>query len=401
MVSRSCQTDKNNTTGRVLTSPLDTLETGTIHLSSNTVETSPTPIVDVSNDEDGHINITIDHIPNRSDDEATRNSDGSVEEEEGDLGWESAYFRTGDTESEQSDASSNRSIAPSESPSGPPRRARARARFRHPQPASSLSSGSYAFGPPPGFPANPTPYSAWPYRPHGPPPNLPSLYGPVPYAPSPHTHTHMSYGPQPHLGSAQTIYDPSSNVLVPYMSPPYPGTLQGPYPGFSSYPPPQPPPEPAPLAEEPPAIRRDEQVDTLEEKVESLKKELEEKDLVNRARMEKLLEEQMAKEAARRAKEEAELAARRAKTDAELRAKEEAAELAALRAKEEAELAAFEKQEKDRIEREFLENSTVRFKDAIGRKFAFPYRQCKRWEVCCLQTSPFAPLTVTGYGDTY
>jgi hypothetical protein len=123
-------------------------------------------------------------------------------------------------------------------------------------------------------------------------------------------------------------------------------------------------------------------VDILEEKVVSLKKELEEMDMMNRARMEKLLEEQMAKEAARRAKAEA-----------ELRAKEEAAELAARRAKEEAELAAFERQEKDRIDREFLENSTVRFKDAIGRKFAFPYRQCKRWVVCCLQTSPFTPLT--------
>jgi hypothetical protein len=166
------------------------------------------------------------------------------------------------------------------------------------------------------------------------------------------------------------------------MSPPYPGTAQGPYPRFTSYPPPQPPPQPAPLAEEPPPTRRDEQVDTLEEKVVSLKKELEEMDMMNRARMEKLLEEQMAKEAARRAKAEA-----------ELRAKEEAAELAARRAKEEAELAAFERQEKDRIDREFLENSTVRFKDAIGRKFAFPYRQCKRWVVCCRQTSPFTPLT--------
>jgi hypothetical protein len=179
-----------------------------------------------------------------------------------------------------------------------------------------------------------------------------------------------------------------------------PGPVHGPYPGFNLFPIPQ----LAPVTQvynDPPATRHDDQVDTLQEKVENLKKELEEKDIANCAHIEKLLEDQLAKEAARHAKEDAELVARRDRAEAELRAKEEAAELTARRtmeeavsrAKEEAELAAFEKREKDRIDRELFESRTVRFKDAVGRKFAFPYRQCKRWVVCSLQICSSIRLT--------
>ena len=45
------------------------------------------------------------------------------------------------------------------------------------------------------------------------------------------------------------------------------------------------------------------------------------------------------------------------------------------------------------IDHESSDNRTVRFKDAIGRKFTFPFRQCKRWAVRCLQISPLSRLT--------
>jgi hypothetical protein len=189
----------------------------------------------------------------------------------------------------------------------------------------------------------------------------------------------MGYGHPPPVGSAQTMYDPPSTRLSYYNQPP-PGTVPGQYPGFMVFPtppvpPPKPPHEPAPAAEihdDNLSKRRGQRVDDLEEKLNILQKELEQNDVVHRGRMEKLLEEQLAKEAARRAKEEAELVAHLAK---------EEVQLAARHSKEEPELAASKNQNKDTVDDESLDSRIVRFKDAIGRKFTFPYQQCKRWVV--------------------
>jgi hypothetical protein len=304
-----------------------------------------------------------------------------MEDEEGSE-WRYDYPGPEYSDSQQSDASSSHSIVPSESASRPPRRRRPPSPPS--QPASNLTSDNFTYGHPPAMPSHQAPpHGAWPYRPHGPASHpQPSYYPAAPLPP----YAHAGYGPQPPLGSAHTIYGPSSDSV----NPPLPAAFQGAYPGFYAYPvlPPAPQPaapptpqvapRPAPAGQDETdslAPRRDELVVTLEEKVQGLKKELEDRDAENRARVEELLVKQEAKEAAR-LKKEAELAAIHAK-------EKEEAEWAERRAREEADLRA----------REEAENKPVRFKDAIGRKLAFPYRQCKRWVVCCLLISPVGRLT--------
>jgi hypothetical protein len=262
-----------------------------------------------------------------------------------------SYSGTDHTESEQSKSSPNHSVAPSEA--GYDYRGLRPAHLRPHRPPSS-SSDSYAFNHTPNLPQyQGSPYGPWPY---GPPPNFPSSYSPGPYAPLPYNH--MAYGVPPPTGYAQTVYgSPAPIAPVSYVSPPLPGILPGPYPGLSSVPTPQ----PAPLAHshnDSQSKRRDQQVDDLEEKVESLKKDLELKEVLDR-KEKLLLEEQLAKQAARRAKEE------------------------------EAENSAPEKRKRDIIEDKSSDARIIRFKDAIGRKFTFPYQQCKRWVVSYLRmTSP-------------
>ena len=91
----------------------------------------------------------------------------------------------------------------------------------------------------------------------------------------------------------------------------------------------------------------------MEEKVESLKKDLELKDALDR-KEKVLLEEKLGKQAGQRAKEE------------------------------EAEPSASEKRKRDNVEDESSDSRIIRFEDALGRKFTFPYQQCKRWVVSCL-----------------
>ena len=208
-----------------------------------------------------------------------------------------SYSGTDHTESEQSNASPNHSVAPSEG--GYDYRGPRPAHLRPHPPPSSSRSDSCALNHTPNIPQyQGSPYGPWPYSPQ---PNFPSSYSPGPYAPSPYNH--MAYGLPPLTGYAQTMYcSPAPIAPVSYMNPPAPGIAPGPYPGFISVLTPQ----QAPLANShnhSQSKHRDQQVGDLEEKVESLKKDLELKDALDRK--EKLLqEEKLSKQAGQRAKEE-------------------------------------------------------------------------------------------------
>ena len=373
MVSRFPAVD-NHAMSHNLTTPKDRPGAEPIHSPSNPIEPAPTPIagVEVNKTSKEGVservtsrpnNITIEQLSkDNGDDEVSENDDEDTGADDGTDGDEDevtsayeyddlSYSGTDHAESEQSKASPNHSVAPSEA--GYDYRGPRPAHLRHHPPPSS-NSDRYAFNHTPNLPQyQGSPYGPWPY---GPPPNFPSSYSPGPYAPLPYNH--MAYGLPSPTGYPQTMYgSPAPIAPVSYMSPPLPGIVPGPYPGFSSVLTPQ----PAPLAHshnDSQSKRRDQQVDDLEEKVESLKKDLELKDVLDR-KEKLLLEEQLAKQAARRAKEE------------------------------EAEFSASEKRKRDIIEDKSADARIIRFKDAIGRKFTFPYQQCKRWVVSCLRmTSP-------------
>ena len=341
-----------------------------IHSPSNPIEPAPIPTADVEINKTGKeaVSERVTSPPNNitTEQPAKDNGDeGASENDDDDTGGDGrtdgdevemttsyeyddlSYSGTDRTESEQSQASPNHSATPSEAGYGyqGPRPAHP----RHPPPPSSPSSDSGAPNHAPNVPQyQGSPYGTWPY---GPPPNFPSPYSPGPYAPSPYNH--MAYGLPPPTGYAQTMYgSPAPIAPVPYMNPPPPGIVPGPYPGFSSVLTPQ----PAPLANShnhSQPKHRDQQVGDLEEKVESLKKDLELKDALDR-KEKVLLEEKLGKQAGQRAKEE------------------------------EAEPSASEKRKRDNVEDESSDSRIIRFEDAIGRKFTFPYQQCKRWVVSCL-----------------
>ena len=368
MVSRFPAVD-NHAMSHLLTTPKDRPGAEPIHSPSNPIEPAPIPIADVEINKTGKEgvgervasrpnNTTIEQLSkDNGGDEASENDDEDTGADDGTDGEEDeatsfydyddlSYSGTDHTESEQSKVSPSHSVAPSEA--GYDYRGPRPAHLRqHPPPSSN--SDSYAFNHTPGLAQyQGSPYGPWPY---GPAPNFPSSYSPGPYAPLPYNH--MAYGLPPPTGYTQTMYgSPAPIAPVSYMSPPLPGIVPGPYPGFSSVLTPQ----PAPLAHshnDSQSKRRDQQVDDLEEKVESLKKDLGLKDVLDR-KEKLLLEEQLAKQAAQRAKEE------------------------------EAETSAPEKRKRDIIEDKSADTRIIRFEDAIGRKFTFPYQQCKRWVVSYL-----------------
>jgi hypothetical protein len=369
MVSRFPTVD-NHAMNHNLTTPKDRSSAEPIRPPSNPIEPAPIPVADFEINKTGKgganekvtsrpNNITIEQLSKDNNDEEVSENDEDTGGDDGTDGDEDEatssyeyYSGTDFTESEQSKASPNHPLAPSED--GYDYRGPIPAHLRHHPPASSLSSDSCAFNHAPNLPQyQGSPYGPWPY---GPPPNFPSSYSPGPYTSSPYNH--MAYGVPPSTGYAQAVYgSPAPITPVSYMSPPPPGIVPGLYPGFSSVLTPQ----PAPLAHsqnDSQSKRRDQQVDDLEEKVESLKKDLELKDVLDR-KEKLLLEEQLAKQPVRRAKEE------------------------------EAEFSASEQRKRDIIEDKSSDARIIRFKDAIGRKFTFPYQQCKRWVVSCLQmTSP-------------
>jgi hypothetical protein len=41
-----------------------------------------------------------------------------------------------------------------------------------------------------------------------------------------------------------------------------------------------------------------------------------------------------------------------------------------------------------------LEKAPIRFKDAVGRKFSFPFHLCKTWSVCTSKVTHFVPARV-------
>jgi hypothetical protein len=374
MVSRFPAVD-NQAMGHNLTTPKDHPSAEPIHSPCNPIEPAPIPTTDVEIHKTGKEavservtsspnNITTEQLAkdngdegvSENDDEDTGGDDGTDgDEDEVTSSYEYddlSYSGTDHTESEQSKASPNHSVAPSEG--GYDYRGSRPTHLRHHPPPSSSSSDSYALNHTTNIPQYPgSPYGPWPY---GPPPNFPSSYSPGPYVHSPYNH--MAYSLPPPAGHAQTMYgSPAPIAPVSYMSPPPPGIVPGPYPGFGSVLTSQ----PAPLANShnhSQSKHRDQQVGDLEEKVESLKKDLELKDALDR-KEKLLLEEKLGKQAGQLAKEE------------------------------EAAVPASEKRKRDTIEDESSDSRIIRFEDAIGRKFTFPYQQCKRWVVSCLRmTSP-------------
>jgi hypothetical protein len=354
---------------RNLTTPKDHPNEEASHSPSNTIEPTPIPKanVGVKKSSGGAASERVTSPPNNTtieqlakdncDEEACENDDADTSGDDGTDGDDDeatssyeyddlSYSGTDRTESEESKGLLNHSVTPSEG--GYDYRGPRPTHLRHhPTPAPS-SSDSYAFNQGPHIPQyQGPPYGPWPY---GPPPNFPPSYSPGPYAPSPYNH--MAHGLPPPAGYAQSMYgSPASIAPVSFMSPPPPGIVPGPYPGFGSVLTPQ----PAPLASghnDSQSKRRDQQVGDLEEKVESLKKGLELKDALDR-KEKLLLEEKLVQQAGQRAKEE------------------------------EAENSASEKRKKDVTEDESSDPRIIRFEDAIGRKFTFPYQQCKRWVVRC------------------
>lgn len=369
----------NQAIGHNLTTQKDHPSAESIRSTSNPIEPAPVPTADVEINKTGKEavservtsrpnNIATEQPAKNSGDEGVSENDdddtGGDDSTDGDEDEMTTSYEYDDlscsetdhTESELSKASPNHSVAPSGG--GYDYQGPRPAHLRHHPPLSSSSSDSCAPNPAPNIPQyQGSPYGTWPYSP---PPNFPSPYSPGPYAPSPYNH--MAYSLPPPTGYAQTMCgSPTPIAPVSYMNPPPPGIVPGPYPGFSSVLTPQ----PAPLANShnhSQPKHRDQQVGDLEEKVESLKKDLELKDALDR-KEKVLLEEKLGKQAGQRAKEE------------------------------EAEPSASEKRKRDNVEDESSDPRIIRFEDALGRKFTFPYQQCKRWVVSCLRMTSLCRLS--------
>jgi hypothetical protein len=204
----------------------------------------------------------------------------------------------------------------------------------------------------------------------------------------------FGHGPQP--GFAQTVIDPgsSANYMVPYgpmppsQNPYVPPPFAQPYPGVSPYgvhipaPPVSPSSDTAKAAERKTVEGRDQdealkrlEAMIMREREERAKRAAEEAQIAaEKAKAEREAVLREAKEEAARAKMEI----KRLEAEATARAKHEA-EVAA-KAKYEAEAAARAKREEE-AKSAAKESGSIKFKDAIGRRYTFPLKLCRTWDV--------------------
>ncbi|KAM3414664.1 hypothetical protein BST61_g9822 [Cercospora zeina] len=260
-----------------------------------------------------------------------------------------------------------------------------------------------------GYPAHANPFAAHQAQPNpfSPMPNeSASYFGGAPEPPMPHmpppppppppqrhpsdVDVHGRRG-RPQSFVAPTHYAPEQ-AMMPYQAPGYPPPYGHPYgmPGYAMYPPGMPG-YPPPATSPPPAAP--EKNKDLEQLKEMLTKKKEEdtkdagakndeiaalKELIKKHEEERVAREKawIAEPAAKKAKEEHEAAVKKAKEEHEAKLAE------AEKAKEEAEKA------KKALEDEAAKNkptpdslkAPIRFKDAVGRKFSFPWAICKTWK---------------------
>jgi hypothetical protein len=198
---------------------------------------------------------------------------------------------------------------------------------------------------------------------------------------------------------------PVPGMMPPHYWPPYPPVSTPPQPEPKSPPPATPAPEPAPAPPPPPPppvdTAKDEQIARLEKLILDDRNEREAKETAKRQAIERAAAEKAAQEAQtahdRKITQEA---AALARADAEKKAAEDAA-----KAKEEAEKAAASAASEAAAAAIAAANEAaakaaeppppppppekkkpIKFKDAVGRKFSFPFELCATWQV----SFPFA-----------
>jgi hypothetical protein len=267
--------------------------------------------------------------------------------------------------------------------------------------------------PPQNNPFAPGPPSQNPFSPHGY-ANPESYFQPDPQHPQMNQH-HRPQGPQ-HRSSMYggSVYSGSEMVPSPYGYPGMPGMpphmMQGyPMQGYT-YPPSHhaspPPPATTPAKEEPKPeppkeivvekiVEVEKKDDTMAKEVEALRAMIKQQEDARIAREEAIIAAEVAKKlkAEQDALKASEIAAASAAAKAEA---EKAAEDAAKKAKEESDKklaeaeaakAELEKKQKELEEAVAknapipdMEKKPIKFKDAVGRKFSFPWHLCKTWK---------------------
>ncbi|KAM0722016.1 hypothetical protein Q7P37_002942 [Cladosporium fusiforme] len=264
------------------------------------------------------------------------------------------------------------------------------------------SQHSAGYFPPPETPQPPMPQH---HRP-GPPSHRPSMYQPGPPSSAGYGSELMvaPYGYPPMQGMQGMQGMPGMPHM---MQPGYPMPTHSPYPGYphmQASPPP--PPAPAPPKEEPKEVIKEVVVEkddsAMKAQIEALQamlKQQEEDRLKREAAIKAEADAIKAEAAAQKLKEEQEAQKKEeiaAATAAAKAAAEKAAEDAAKAAKEESDKklaeadaarAELEKKQKE-LEEVMKKNEPVpdmlkapiKFKDAVGRKFSFPWHLCKTWK---------------------
>ncbi|KAL9085504.1 MAG: hypothetical protein Q9165_007549 [Trypethelium subeluteriae] len=237
--------------------------------------------------------------------------------------------------------------------------------------ASSLSTGPGGFYDPPYPPQPPPPRERGYGRPH--PPHRHSLYNVYPsdmdMVPYPQYMTHMPPQWPPYPPPRHTPSPPKAvPVPAPTPAPPAPA-------------PPPPPPPP------PPEKKDDSDYKELKELLQKMEEDRIKREEEVRARE---LAQAEAKKKAEEAAAALEAAASNARKEAETKAEEEAkkAKEEADKALEEAKKATEDATKDAEQAKKDLEAATapkeekpIKFKDAVGRKFSFPFHLCKTWKV--------------------